>query len=92
MTKYKQGLKTDLPKLYSWDLLNNLFRHPYTKIDFVEDEFRVSRKTASQYLKQLVEKDYLKLLKNLNEPLFTLFVGTRHGVEGKKETPLIESM
>jgi len=98
MTKYKQGLKRDLPKLYSQDLLNNLFRHPYTKIDFVEDELRVSRKTASQYLKQLVEKDYLKLLKigrsnfYLNEPLFTLFVGTRHGVEGKKETPLIESM
>ena len=74
MTKYKQGLKRGLPKLYSWDLLNNLFRHPYTKIEFVEDELRVSRKTASQYLKQLVEKDYLKLLKNLNEPLFTLFV------------------
>jgi len=78
MTKYKQGLKRDLPKLYSWDLLNNLFRHPYTKIEFVEDGLRVSRKTASQYLKQLVEKDYLKLLKigrsnfYLNEPLFTL--------------------
>jgi len=98
MTKYKQGLRKDLPKLYSQDLLNNLFRHPYTKIEFVEDELRVSRKTASQYLKQLVEKDYLKLLKigrtnfYLNEPLFNLFVGARHGVEGGKEVPLIESM
>ena len=98
MTKFKQGLRKDLPKLYSQDLLNNLFRHPYTKIEFVEDELRVSRKTASQYLKQLVENGYLKLLKigrsnfYLNEPLFNLFVGARHEVEGKKEVPLIESM
>jgi len=98
MTKYKQGLRKDLPKLYSQDLLNNLFRHPYTKIEFVEDELGVSRKTASQYLKQLVEKHYLKLLKigrsnfYLNEPLFNLFVGARHSVEGTKEVPLIESM
>ena len=98
MSKYKQGLRKDLPKLYSQDLLNNLFRHPYTKIEFVEDELGVSRKTASQYLKQLVEKDYLKLIKMgrsnfyLNQPLFNLFVGARHGVEEGKEVPLIESM
>ena len=36
MAGYKQGLRQDLPKLYSQDLLNNLFRHPYTKIEFVE--------------------------------------------------------
>jgi Fic family protein len=94
MTKFKQGLRKDLPKLYSQDLLNNLFRHPYTKIEFVEDELRVSRKTASQYLKQLVENGYLKLLKigrsnfYLNEPLFNLFVGARHGFEGKKEVTI----
>lgn len=98
MTKYKQGLRKDLPKLYSQDLLNNLFRHPYTKIEFVEDELDVSRKTASLYLRQLVEKDYLKLLKigrsnfYLNEPLFNLFVGARHRIEGTKEVPLIESV
>jgi len=98
MSKYKQGLRKDLPKLYSQDLLNNLFRHTYTKIEFVEDELGVSRKTASQYLKQLVEKDYLKLIKMgrsnfyLNQPLFNLFVGVRHGVEEKKEVPLIESI
>ena len=98
MTKYKRGLRKDLPKLYSQDLLTNLIRHPYTKIEFVEDELGVSRKTASLYLRQLVEKEYLKLLKigrsnfYLNEPLFNLFVGARHGFEGKKEVPLIESI
>ena len=64
MASYKRGIRQDLPKIYSQDLLNNLFRHPYTKIEFVEDELSVTRKTASQYLRQLVEKDYLKLLKN----------------------------
>jgi Fic family protein len=98
MTTYKQGLRKDLPKLYSQDLLNNLFRHPYTKIEFVEDELGVSRKTASLYLKQLVEKHYLKLIKMgrsnfyLNQPLFNLFVSARHGVDGKKEVPLVESI
>ncbi len=98
MTKYKQGLRKDLPKLYSQDLLNNLFRHPYTKIEFIEDELGVSRKTASLYLRQLVEKGFLKLVKigrtnfYLNEPLFNLFVDARHGIEEKKEVPLIESV
>jgi Fic family protein len=98
MAKYKQGLRKDLPKLYNQDLLNNLFRHPYTKIEFIQDELGVSRKTASAYLRQLVEKDYLKLMKigrsnfYLNAPLFSLFVGTRRGIEDKKEVPLIESV
>lgn len=96
MAQYKIGLRKDLPKLYSQDLLNNLFRHPYTKIEFVEDELGVTRKTASQYLKKLVEKDYLKLLKigrsnfYLNEPLFSLFVNAH--ITEPADVPLIESV
>jgi len=58
----------------------------------------VTRKTASQYLKQLVEKDYLQLLKigrsnfYLNKPLFDLFVRTRHGTGENSDVPLIESI
>lgn len=98
MARYKQGIRSELPKIYSQDLLNNLFRHPYTKIEFVEEELGVTRKTASQYLKQLVEKDYLRLLKigrsnfYLNAPLFDLFVRTRQGGDGPSEAPLIESI
>jgi Fic family protein len=96
MAEYKRGLRRDLPKLYSQDLLNNLFRHPYTKIEFVESELRVTRKTASGYLKQLVEMKYLKLLKigrsnfYLNEPLYGLFVNTR--AKEDRGVPLIESV
>ena len=53
MLKHKERMRTELPKIYSQDLLNNLFRHPYTKIDFVMKETEVSRKTAAKYLDQL---------------------------------------
>ena len=54
MQTYKQRLRTELPKIYSQDLINNLFRHPYTKIEFVADELQVTRKTAAKYLEALV--------------------------------------
>jgi len=53
MQKHKHKLRRDLPKIYSQDLLNNLFRHPYTKIDFVMADLKVSRPTATKYLEEL---------------------------------------
>ncbi len=53
MRSQKDRIRTELPKIYSQDLLNNLFCHPYTKIDFVMEETGVSRKTASKYLDEL---------------------------------------
>jgi Fic family protein len=50
----KQRMRSELPKIYSQDLLNNLFRHPYTKIEFVSDELQVTRQTAAKYLDELV--------------------------------------
>ena len=47
-------LRLVLPKIYSQDLLNNLFRHPYTKIDFVMQDLQVHRNTATKYLEELV--------------------------------------
>ena len=55
MMDYKQKIRTELPKIYSQDLINNLFKHPYTKIDFLVTDLQVSRQTASKYLEQLVE-------------------------------------
>lgn len=46
-------------KFYSQDLINNLFSHPYTKIEFVERDLRVSRLTATRYLDQLSQAGYL---------------------------------
>lgn len=54
MQEFKQKIQTELPRIYSQDLLNNLFSHPYTKIDFVTKELNVTRITATKYLKELV--------------------------------------
>jgi len=47
-------------RFYSQDLINNLFTHPYTKIQFVEDELGVSRLTAMKYLDALVNGGFLE--------------------------------
>jgi len=60
MQTTKERLRTDLPKIYSQDLLNNLFRHPYTRIEFVMRDLRKSRPTATSYLEQLVEAGILE--------------------------------
>ncbi|MCY1441979.1 Adenosine monophosphate-protein transferase SoFic [compost metagenome] len=54
MQGHKEKLRRELPKVYSQDLVNNMFRHPYTKIEFVQNELQVSRQTASRYLDELV--------------------------------------
>ena len=52
MFEYKYILR-DNYKFYSQDLLNNLFKHPYTKIEFIEKDLSVSRITAANYLNKL---------------------------------------
>ncbi|MBU0588536.1 MAG: Fic family protein [Gammaproteobacteria bacterium] len=47
-------------KFYSQDLINNLFSHPYTKIEFVEQDLKVSRLTATRYLDTLVADGFLQ--------------------------------
>jgi Fic family protein len=46
-------------RFYSQDLINNLFTHPYTKIQFVEQELNVSRLTATKYLDTLAADGFL---------------------------------
>ncbi len=47
-------------KFYSQDLLNNLFKHPYTKIDFLTQDLGVSRVTAANYLNRLAKDNLLE--------------------------------
>lgn len=58
MLKYKHRLR-DNYKFYSQDLLNNLFKHPYTKIEFVVRDLGVSRLTAANYLNKLSDDGML---------------------------------
>lgn len=53
MLKHKQKIRTALPNIYSQDLLNIIFRHPYSKIEFVMKDLGVTRITATRYLVEL---------------------------------------
>ena len=53
MDNTKEKLKSELPKIYSKDLLEVLFIHPYTKIDMLVDNLDLHRDTASKYLKAM---------------------------------------
>ncbi len=48
----KHEIRTNY-KFYSQDLINNLFVHPYTKIEFIQNDLGVSRLTATKYLDAL---------------------------------------
>ncbi len=56
----KHRMRSELRAIYSQELLNNLFFHPYTKVQFVVDQLGVSRITASKYLNQLAEHGFVK--------------------------------
>lgn len=70
----------DLRKIYSQDLINNLFHHPYTRIEYIERDLSVTRKTATKYLDSLAEANLLKKFKEgrnsyyVNHKLVDLFV------------------
>lgn len=57
---YKQRIRAGHPKFYSQDLINNLFMHPYTKIELVERDLGVSRLTATRYLEALTAAGFLR--------------------------------
>lgn len=77
MAEQKTHLR-DNYKFYSQELLNNLFEHPYTKIEFIVRDLGVSRITAANYLNKLAEDGVLRKEKlgtgnyYVNEKLFAL--------------------
>lgn len=95
MQDYKIRIRKELPKMYSQDLLNNIFRHPYTKIDFVMSELIVSRLTATKYVNSLVAKGFLTKEKigrsnfYINVPLFKLF---KNDPEIRQQAPPIQTI
>jgi len=79
MFDYKHKLR-DNYKFYSQELLYNLFKHPYTKIEFIVNDLGVSRLTAANYLNKLADDKMLRKEKlgtanyYINEELFNLLV------------------
>ena len=63
-------VQTRLPKTYSWELIELLFRQPYCRIGNLVEQGIAKRQTASVYLKQLVELGVLREVKSGRENLF----------------------
>jgi Fic family protein len=82
MRYFESTMRDKLPRVYSIDLLNNLFRHPYTKIEFVSAELGVHRNTATKYLDEIVKIGLLSKRKigrdnfYINDTLFNLLSST----------------
>ncbi len=70
MHKTKTEIKEKLPKMYSKDLVEILFMHPYTKIEFLVKGLDITRKTASKYLNELEQIGILKNIQIKNSKFF----------------------
>ena len=80
MQSYKQILRPLFGKNYKHELLNNLFFHPYTKIEYMQRDLQVQRKTAAKYLKMMGDGGVLTAIKvgrenyYINHALVDLFL------------------
>ena len=81
MASTKRRMRDELPKIYSQDLLNNLFRHPYTRIEYVQKDLNLqARQTAARYLDTLAEYGFVEKHQSgrnnyfINVPLIQLFL------------------
>lgn len=87
MADYKAVLKPLFGTTYKHELLNNLFFHPYTKIEFVCHDMGVQRKTGAKYLDMIVAAGLLNKIKigrenyYINERLFELFLNYSQSVK-----------
>jgi Fic family protein len=87
LLEYKHRIRAK-HRFYSQDLINNLFSFPYTKIEFIQHDLKVSRLTATRYLDALASDGLLNKRKlgrsnyYINEPLFRILTGEAPPAEG----------
>lgn len=93
MAKYKERLRPLFGKQYKHELLNNLFFHPYTRVDFIAKEMQVHRLTATKYLDKMVEEGILEKHRlgrsnyYVNTELFELFLSVSENSRKIIDTP-----
>lgn len=94
MAEFKSVLRPKFGKQYRHELLNNLFFHPYTKVEFLEKELDISRPTATRYLNGLVETGLVDKVKigrthyYMNIPLMELFMSVSDSNKSEKVSPI----
>ncbi len=73
----KQRIRADY-RFYSQDLINNLFNHPYTRVEFLCRDLGITRVTATKYLDTLAADGVLEKVRigrnnyYINQPLYGL--------------------
>lgn len=93
MIQFKGILRPAFGQQYKHELLNNLFFHPYTKIEFMEKDMLVQRKTAAKYLDRIVSLGLLEKVKMgrsnyyINTALMNLFIS-----QGEKTSAPVEAI
>ena len=70
MQHTSQYVAGKLPKIYSWELVEALFKQPYCRINNLVNAGIAKRQTASVYLKQLCEIGVLREIRSGRETLF----------------------
>lgn len=94
MADFIAVLRPKFGKQYRHELLNNLFFHPYTKVEFLEKELGVSRPTATRYLNGLVETGLIEKVKlgrthyYINIPLMKLFMSVSDSKKNEAVLPI----
>lgn len=73
MEKMSNDIRTQLPKAYSRELIEILFRLPYTKRQHLVDEKLGTPKTVGNYLRDLEQAGFLKSIKVGKEKLYLNF-------------------
>lgn len=63
MQHFKVTMRDKASKIYSQDLLNSLFKQPYTKVEYIMQAMSISRPTAQSYLDQLIQLGLLNKVK-----------------------------
>jgi len=63
-------VQSRLPKIYTWELVEQLFKQPYCRINNLVNAGVAKRQTASVYLKQLCDVGVLKEIKSGRENIF----------------------
>jgi Fic family protein len=73
-TATQEKIKQEAPKAYDKELIEILFEHPYCKTEILTTRLKISRVTASKYLKQLQSIGVLKSKQVWKE---TLYINTK---------------
>jgi len=70
MSRFRSEISSKLPKIYSAELVEFLFSHPYCSQKSLQNVLKISRNTASKYFSELVRIGILSEQKYKNDKVY----------------------